>query len=142
MRRSKLRGVRKVSAVLKNAPAQVERRVQQEIAQGADDILLDMRGLVPKRSGDLAHALKRSVSKGGLSAKIGLLSRKDYMDHFYWLYLEHGTKGDPDRNIPPLPASPFVGPAFDINEPIIAARISRATLGVLSAGGGWKVKRK
>lgn len=120
----------------------VESAVVSEIETGAEDILLDMVGGVPRDSGDLAAALDKKISKSGLSARIGLLTKTALADHFYWLFLEKGTKGYPPFNIPPMAATPFVAPAFDLNAPVIAARIGQATGGALGSRGGIKGKRK
>lgn len=127
---------------MKDVAPQVTRRVKQEITQGADDILEEMVSLVPKRTGSLANALTAKVSRDGLTARVGLLSRAAFRDHFYWLYVENGTKGAAELNIPPQPAQPFMRPAFDFHAPIIYERLSRATLGALRLSGGIKGKRK
>ena len=142
MRRSGLRGQKQVREFLKSRPDAITRKVAGEIETGAEDILLDMRGLVPKDTGDLAAALDFKVARSGLKARIGLLTKTALADHFYWLFLEKGTKGYPPHNIPPLAATPFVDPAFQLNAPIIADRIRRATGGALGSQGGLKGKRK
>ena len=42
----------------------------------------------------------------------------------YWI--EFGTKGAPDLNIPPQPAQPFVQPAWDSNKPWLVAEVRSA----------------
>lgn len=142
MSRSRLKGAKGVRTFLRSVPERVERGIAHEIETGAEDILLDMRGLVPKDEGDLAAAMSKKVAKSGLSARIGLLSKTALADHFYWLFLEKGTKGYPPRNIPPMAATPFVAPAFDLNAPTIANRIAWATGFALGARGGVKKRKR
>lgn len=79
--------------------------------------------------------VKRTLRTGGTSAFAtraaggSVLSdaAKDKLFQFfkgYWI--EFGTKGAPDRNIPPQPARPFMQPAWDVNASMIKARIKKA----------------
>ncbi|NBN64147.1 HK97 gp10 family phage protein [Pannonibacter tanglangensis] len=142
MTKSQIKGVARVRAAVRGMPGRVRVAVAREIEAGAQDVLDTMRGLVPVRTGDLAAALSAQVDGDGLRARIGLLSRTAAREQFYWQFIEFGTKGSPERNIPPMPASPFMGPALDLNAPGIAARIGRATGGVLSAGAALKTRTR
>jgi hypothetical protein len=113
------------------------------------------RGNVPKDTGDLAASIAIAVSGDGLSgvagpaaknAKVkkalstgatsafatrggGTLSegnKKKLFQFFKGYWIEFGTKGNAARNIPPMPARPFMQPAWDSNQGAIKSKMTAA----------------
>lgn len=59
-----------------------------------------------------------SVSKSPFDTTLYVTQKSKFMawQFFKAYWIEFGTKGAPDRNIPPQPAQPFVQPAWDSNK--------------------------
>lgn len=124
-RRSGLRNVGKLRRTLRRLDPEVTRELRVAVEEGAEAILQDMVSLVPKDTGDLARALDQRTARDGLTARVGLLTKKKQQDNFHARFLEFGTKGAPNKNIPPQPARPFMTPAFDLNKDWILKRASK-----------------
>lgn len=113
--RSGLRGVGKLRRTLRRIEQGSDSRIKPVMTQAAQAIHADMLAMVPVGTGQLAQLLSYRVSPDGLTARIGLVTRRAQRDGFYGRFIEHGTKGSEKRNIPPQPARPFMAPAFDAN---------------------------
>lgn len=53
-------------------------------------------------------------------------TKKKIFNFFKGYWMEFGTKGYPERNIPAQPARPFMQPAWDVNAGRIKVRIKKA----------------
>lgn len=127
-RKGGIKGARKLRKLLAAADRTTGQHVKRAMEAIADDVLMSQLGLVPREWGDLAGALRASVSKAGLRARIGLISKNDRRDYFYATFLEFGTRGYVGMvrpgianrrpyhvSIPPMAPRPFIGPSFDLN---------------------------
>lgn len=128
--KSSYRGVNKLRRTLRRIDQAMgpgtTKPVQREIADGADRILARMLSRVRRRTGRLAGLLRRRVARDGLTARIGLLTKRAERLGFHARFQEFGTRGSPERNIPPQPADPFIGPAVDAEAPGIVRKARRA----------------
>ncbi len=98
-----------------------------------------MQLLVPKRTGVLARLLNKRVARDGLTARVGLVTKKAQRDGFYFRFLDAGTKGSPKLNIPPQPALHIRARSFDLNKDWILQRAQKGIALALrraSAGSG------
>lgn len=139
--RSGLRGVNSLRRTLRRIEPEAKAELATAVEEGAEAILQDMVMLVPKDSGDLAHLLDKRVARDGSTARVGLVTKKRQQDGFYARFLEYGTKGyaagqtrsrqgskttsTVRRNVPARAATPFMGPAFDLNKDWILERASK-----------------
>jgi HK97 gp10 family phage protein len=123
-----IRGSRNFRKLLANADKATEGEISEASTEIAKAVLADQLRLVPRDQGDLAAALTYRVSKSGLNARIGLVTKQARSDHFYARFVEFGTKGFAGRVrpglanrepytavIPPQAPRPFIGPSFDMN---------------------------
>lgn len=137
--RSGLRGVNRLRKVLRRVDPESTRELRTALEQGAEAILQDMISLTPRRTGSLARLLSKRVARDGLTARVGLLTRKAQRDGYYLKFLDAGTKGAPGRNIPPQPALHIRATAVDLNRQWILERtgkgISLALQRASRAGG-------
>ena len=102
---------------------EVENTIRPVLIQGAQEILLDMRGLTPVDTANVVHRLAFKVSPDGLTARIGLVARQDAREAFYFAFLDSGTKGNAEKNIPPQQALHIRERAFDANRNELMRRI-------------------
>lgn len=113
---------------LRRIDAAVGGKVADEIEKMANDIAVDMRTLTPIRTGNLVHKIDFKTGRDGLTAKIGVRTPKRAEKVFYFAFLDAGTKGQPARNIPPMPALRIRDRAFDMNK-LKGMRMVRAAIG-------------
>lgn len=160
---SRVDGGRKLKRVLRRLPGEMIQGISQPFAQGAQDIVLDARGFAPKLSGDMAASIEAKFSNRGLTVAIGPgvrgyeadqraqrriirgqtgrisdANRQRFFQFSKGLWMEFGTKGSPEHNIPPLPPHPFMGPAVDLNLARIRGNVVTGinrTLGRVARGG-------
>lgn len=137
----------KTRKLLRRLPDDLVEPVRAAFREGAAAILADAKAGAPKDSGQGAEALNLQVSRDGLSAKVGLIGKRARRKGFYLAFHEYGTKGTSQGfgkgiQLPPLPARPFLEPAFDAHSAEIAAKvkagIARATnraAGLVESGG-------
>lgn len=139
------RGIQGLSAArrkLRLIHTVTENTLKPVMKEVAESIKQDAIARVPIDTGDLARSIDYTQSSDGLTAVVGpgakavrIIKRRVgsafavrssdlklstrskglLMQYFKGYWLEFGTKGDPSRNIPPLPARPFMGPAYDVN---------------------------
>lgn len=136
--RSGLRGVSALRIALKNLPISMRKEIGLVIAESAIKVQTDMYTFSPKETGITASQIESKISSDKLAARIGFLGLDDGTTRrgFVARFIERGTKGAPDRNIPPQAARPFIAPALDVNETEITANIRGA---IRKAIGGTKL---
>lgn len=138
---SGIKGLTKLRRTLRRIPDETEGGVRQAIATVSEAIKQDAISLAPRNEGDLVRAIDMTFSSDRLASVIGpgvkgiraekrqgrarargvdvnisAASRDALFQFSKGLWHEFGTKGSPERNIPPLPARPFMGPAYNLNE--------------------------
>ncbi|MBS4048163.1 MAG: hypothetical protein KG075_17590 [Alphaproteobacteria bacterium] len=136
--RSGLRGVSELRRALKGLPISMRKEIGMAIAESAVLIHDDMYQFAPKQSGQTANQIESEISSDKLEARIGFVSPESRRMGFVARFLEKGTKGAPERNIPAMPAQPFIAPALDVNETQIRGRINDA---IRKAIGGSRIGR-
>lgn len=145
-RRSGLQGVSNLRRTLRRIEPEMTEEARGAMQDGAEAITLDAVARVPRDEGDLARSIGYKLGRDGLTAIIGpaakqvamvggrtsagapfatrsrrqrklsIKNKEALFQFFKGYWLEYGTKGSPAHNIPPLPAHPFMGPAFDLNK--------------------------
>lgn len=100
------------------------------------DVALSSDGLAGVAGPSAKNAkVKKALSKGATSVfatrasggkVISTGTKKKIFQFFKGYWIEFGTKGSPERNIPPQPARPFMQPAWDINSAAIKRRLKKA----------------
>lgn len=147
-----IQGVDKLRLKLRRMEKVVQSGIKPAILQTALEIEASAKQFVPKDTGDLMRSIKSKVSGDGLAAVVGpfansaivksltsgsifnnksggamsALDKKKKFQFFKGYWIEFGTKGAPDRNIPAQPARPFMQTAFDVNKTAGAARVKAA----------------
>ncbi|MDW3204572.1 MAG: hypothetical protein R8L07_03435 [Alphaproteobacteria bacterium] len=131
-------GAREAAARIRAIPATVRAEIQEAVEQVADQILIDMKGLVPRDSAALAAALTKAAIEGGLGYRIGLPTEALARKFFYARFLEEGTKGGlvsfrragsavpHTMRVPARARRPFMEPALDAGKRDLVAAIGRA----------------
>lgn len=125
-------GVSRLRRLLRRLPEELTDGIKTAIREGAEAIHHDALTMVPKDTGNLAAGIDYRISRDGFSADVGIVTGKGKRrmrlrrSLFYGHFVERGTKGSPDHNIPPQPARPFLQPAFDMNRDWIMGRLSQA----------------
>ena len=152
-RRSGLQGVTKLRRKLRRIDKEVTQELRDVVSESLDEIERDALGLVPVDAGDLAHSIEVKISSDGFTGIVGpgakaaeIVRRKagsvfafagdkinlsaakkhDLFQFFKGYWIEFGTKGSPEHNIPPQPARPFMTPAYEFNRPRIRERVKAA----------------
>lgn len=131
-------GLSKLRKTLKRIEPETVSGVKAAIEKGATAIEQDIvnNGREHRITGDMLQSIAVKKGRDGLTAVIGpgakaiTVSKSPFDTTMYvtqkskflaWQFfkaywLEFGTKGTPERNIPPQPATPFVQPAWDSNK--------------------------
>lgn len=141
------RGVNKLRRKLRRMGPEMTAEVASVIQKGAQAIEFDMITGVPVDTGDTRADIQSQVSRDGLTAQIGFLGKnrrlkdvgrvfKPSSRAYVARFLEFGTKGSPEHNIPPQPARPFIAPAFDSNKDWIKRDVRKAISNVIRDAGG------
>lgn len=136
------RNVNKLRRKLRNMEKFVESGIGPAIERAAYAIELDAKARVRVDEGDLQRSITHKLGRDKMTAvigpgaksaavaraakgspfatrstiQLGSISKHDLFQFFKGYWIEFGTKGAPDRNIPPQPARPFMQPAFDVNK--------------------------
>lgn len=164
MSRARFRGFAKLRRTLRRMEPELLTETRSAIGDGAERMKADMIAGAP-RSGDrptsppsdIVSNIAIKKGRDGMTAVIGpgarfisisanpfdtskRMSRRKgaavwAFAKAYWY--EFGTKGSPERNVPPQPARPFMQPAFDRNrdQTLAAARAGiRSALQAASRG--------
>ena len=148
-------GVSKLRRTLRRLEPEITKGVKYELARGAqaikDDAVRNFRAIdVPEiGTGELKRSISYQISRDGLTAVIGpeakraKLSKGIFSNNAssntyktkpakaalwnirkgYWV--EFGTKGYPKGGIPPMPARPWMNPAWDMNKDKLRERIRK-----------------
>ena len=132
-------GVTKLRRTLRRLEPETVAEIKKVIVRGAQAIEADMMISIPKDTGDTASNISYKIARDGLTAQIGFVGKKAVEKGFVARFIEYGTKGSAKQNIPPQPARPFMGPAFDANKGWIV-RDAQREIGIvlqrLAAGDG------
>ena len=156
-------GFNKVRKTLTRAEPEMVKKLNTVFEHGAETIQFDAimnahaAGLL--RTGEMIEEIKIKYGRKHLTAVIGpgadriKLSKSPFNTTLYitdrdkrgaWQFFkgywaEFGTKGDPDKNMKPQRATPFMQPAFDANKDAISRDVRKEVHGVivkLSKGDG------
>lgn len=90
VKRNLERGVRQVKSLLRRAPEDIKDGVGGVIKDFAQAVHAQALKRTPRDSGTLARSLTYRVSKSGLSARVGLVTKRAQQDAFYLRFLERG----------------------------------------------------
>lgn len=92
------------------------------------------------KTAEMVRRKTRDYKRGKLGSAFAHNSQKvvlnqakkdDLMQFFKGYWIEFGTKGNADLNLPPQPARPFMGPAYEANKDWIKEQSRRAINRVL-----------
>lgn len=123
-RRSRVTGNRRLRRVLRRIEPEAREGVKTAMEEAAQAIWADMVVLTPAGpQGRLRRMLDWRVPKNGLTARIGLVTKRTQESGFYFKFLDRGTKGYAPRNIPPMPARHIRARAFDMNKGFALERV-------------------
>ncbi|WP_041795439.1 HK97-gp10 family putative phage morphogenesis protein [Pararhodospirillum photometricum] len=107
----------KVRKILRELPDELTKALKTTFAEGAEEMAQQATANVVEAglidSGELVRSMKAKTSRDGLTAKVGIVGQRDNKLVWYGHFHEFGTRGCPEKNIPPLPAQHFLGRAFD-----------------------------
>ena len=134
------RGGNKLRRTLRRLEPEITKEIKDDLERGANNIANDAAvyaySLGLYDTGDMIDSIEVNMGRDGLTAVIGpgakrikiskspfntTLYVKDKDKHaalqfFKAYWAEFGTKGAPNRNIPPQPATPFMNPSYDANK--------------------------
>lgn len=158
---SGLRGINKLRRTLRRLEPEVQDLVKVAIVNTSEAIKQDAIAGAPVDEGDLVRSIDYKIGRDGLTSVIGpgakaaeiarskggsafatqdrkgeiirmSASNKALLFQFFKGYWhEYGTKGSPDHGIPPLPARPFMNPAYLLNEAYGKAQVRAAVKAAL-----------
>ena len=138
-RRSRVTGNRRLARVLRRIEPEAREKMKGAMTDAAQAIHADMLVLTPHDTGNLRRLLDWRVSKNGMNARVGLVTKKAQREGFYFRFLDQGTKGAPAKNIPPQPARHIRAQAFDLNKNWALERVNegidKALEAAVRAGG-------
>ncbi len=121
--RQGLAQVSRIRKILRQIPIQITKELKVAVAESAALVRDDMVALAPVDDGQLRSEIDMQVGRDGFTARIGFITEKAQRKAFYARFLEDGTKGSPEHNIPPLSPHPFMAPALDLNRSKILDRM-------------------
>jgi HK97 gp10 family phage protein len=128
----------KFRRLMQRLPDTIANDLTQVIARSAEVVYADAVSRVPVDTGELRGAIGKRVTK--TSAEVGFDSKKfrRQWKKAGWRakFVELGTKGSLKRNIPPMPARPFIRPAFEANKQWIMERHRAAVATALDKATG------
>lgn len=146
-RRSGIQGISRLRKTLRRMDPEITKEVRAVIRDGGEAIKQDMIAAAPIDDGDLVREIEAKYGRDGLTVVVGPGAKyvkisdnpfnryrkkmsnpgKHALFQFFKAYwYEFGTKGSVKKNIPPQPARPFIGPAYDINRAWILGRAQKA----------------
>ena len=138
-KRSRVTGNRRLARVLRRIEPEAREQMKGAMTEAAEAIHADMLVLTPHDTGHLRSLLDWRVSRNGMSARVGLVTKKAQQSGFYFRFLDQGTKGAPAKNIPPQPARHIRSRAFDLNKQWALERVNegidKALETAVKAGG-------
>lgn len=115
-KRSRVTGNRRLRRILRRIEPEAREQMKGAMEEAAEAIYWDMVQLTPEDTGNLRSLLDWRVSRNGMNARIGLVTKRAQESGFYFRFLDQGTKGVPAKNIPPQPARHIRAKAFDLNK--------------------------
>ena len=145
----KVQGLKELrQALTRDLPVAVQGKVlQSSLAKAAQPITRQAKQLVPVKTGRLRRAIFSGRSKSSTRTReerlVGVRSGKRYgaKDAFYWRWIEFGRgaitgkrvlgnskKGFFGREVKPVPARPFLRPAFESRKREAVERFKAAML--------------
>lgn len=148
---------------LRRMEPEITKGVKREVARAAQDIhdasVRNFRAIDKPDvgTGDMLNSMSYNISKDGFTAVIGpgaknakifkavfgdkaegsyktKAAKQDRMNIMKGFWVEFGTKGAPEFDIPPMPPRPFMNPAWDANKDKLRDRIGKEVRDVLEAG--------
>lgn len=153
MSRSGYAGISKLRRTLRRMEPESTDGLRKVMSDGATAIEETMLYLGREHhiTGDMLQMIEQKKGRDGLTYVIGPgaksisvsknpfdttlyktgISKRRAMQFFKAYWIEFGTKGYPERNIPAQPAQPFVNPAYDANKGKIARRVREEIRAVL-----------
>lgn len=138
-KRSRVTGNRRLARVLRRIEPEAREQMKGAMEEAAQAIWADMVTLTPEDTGRLRSLLDWRVSRNGMSARVGLVTKRAQQSGFYFRFLDQGTKGAPAKNIPPQPARHIRAQAFDLNKRWALERVNegidKALETAVKAGG-------
>lgn len=144
--RSGIRGINKLRKTLRRIEPEMQEPIKRAIVNTAEAIKLDAIAGAPVDEGDLVRSIDYKIGRDGFTAVIGpgakaaeiarskggsafatrtrrgeiinmsAANKHDLFQFYKGYWHEFGTDGSPEHGIPPLPARPFMNPAFFLNE--------------------------
>lgn len=85
----------RLTRLLRKLPDRVQEAIQAPIADYAEAVLQGARSRVPQRyrhTGQLRKAITKRIAKDGLTARVGVLSKRGKESAFYAHFVEFGTR--------------------------------------------------
>ena len=138
-KRSRVTGNRRLARVLRRIEPEAREQMKGAMEDAAQAIWADMVQLTPEDTSRLRSLLDWRVSRNGMNARVGLVTKKAQREGFYFRFLDQGTKGAPAKNIPPQPARHIRSRAFDLNKRWALERVNegidKALETAVKAGG-------
>lgn len=112
--RSRASGFSRTRKMLRTLATEDTEALRTAIRETADKMAETAREMVPVDTGDLRDSIEVVTRNKGLRAMVGpgVKSKKAARDVYYGPWIEFGTKGKAELGIPPMPARPYLGPAF------------------------------
>lgn len=153
---SGIKGLNKLRRTLRRIEPEMQEPVRAAILNTAEAIKQDAIAGAPIDEGDLVRSIDYKLGRDGFTAVIGpgakaaeiarsrggsafatqdrkgeiirmsAANKKLLFQFFKGYWHEFGTKGSPEHNIPPLPARPFMNPAYLLNEEYGKAQVRAA----------------
>jgi hypothetical protein len=103
---------RRLSRMLRRVEPEIVEPIKEVVAEAAQELLLAAESEINDDSGTTKRQMTAKASRSGLTAEVGFLTKTARKLAFYAAFVHFGTKGAPEKNIPPMPATPFLfGPA-------------------------------
>lgn len=158
---SGIKGLNELRRTLRRIEPELQQPIQTAIHNTAEAIKADAIAGAPVDEGDLVRSIDYKIGRDGFTAVIGpgakaaeiarsrggsafatrtrkgevirmSATNKNLLFQFFKGYWhEFGTKGSPEHNIPPLPARPFMTPAYLLNEEYGKAQVRAAVKAAL-----------
>lgn len=147
-------GITKLRKTLRRIEPEATNGIKATIQKGAEAIETDIliNGQAHRLTGDMLDSISIKYGRDRMTAVIGpgasaisvskspfntTLYKSNKSKYMAWQFfkaywIEFGTKGSPDLNIPPQPAQPFVQPAWDSNKAWLITQMKTAVNNALA----------
>jgi HK97 gp10 family phage protein len=117
---------RKLSRLLRRAPDDVRLPVKEALADATQIVFSAAKQNAPVDEGDLRDQLQARLSRSGLSSQIGYLTKTARKKAFHAPFVHEGTKGAPEKKIPPMQRNPYMTNALEANKERVIKEIDTA----------------